>query len=106
MTTPQKKKPATHLTVTIARAEYGTAQPRITVTMPKGSTYRESRAAQMQLSAQVELASEGHRWGVHLSDDVMHYAATTATVYLELDQGSAAELAAAEQVLRQIAGGK
>ncbi len=105
-TSSTKKKPSPPLTVAVRTTQYGSLEPLITLTTPAGMTAREARAAQLQLAAQVELASAAARWIVSLSQDVFYVGSRTATVYLELSEGTPEELAAAEQVLRAIAGGK
>ena len=80
---------------------YGSPQPQLTVLTPKGTPFRQLKAALLSLAAEAELATPGsERWIVQIDDagNELGY------VYVELSEGSDAEAKRGLALLKRIAG--
>jgi hypothetical protein len=73
--------PAPTVTVSIAHSRYGTAQPQVEVSFPRGTHFRAVRAALYTLAAKIESATPAReRWVA----EVDAFGDECGRVYLEL----------------------
>jgi hypothetical protein len=89
-----------NMEVAILASRLGIREPQLEVQLPHGSSYRAVNAELHKLAAAVELATPAHeRWIVHTEP----FYGGRGRVYLELFEGSAAEIARAMAVLKKLA---
>ena len=89
------------ITAEIGTTRYGTPQPQLIVCTPKGTHFRQLRAALLTLAAEGELATPAsERWIVQIDDAGNE----TGYVYLELSEGDDAEAKRGLALLKKIVG--
>jgi len=87
-TTTKKLLKSCTITTELGTSRYGSPQPQLMVRTPKGTHFRQLRAALLSLAAEAELTTPGsERWIVQIDDAGNE----VGYVYLELSGGSDAE---------------
>jgi len=100
-TTTKKLLKASTITIGLGTSRYATNQPQLTLRTPKGTHYRQLRAALLSLAAEAELATPaGEHWIAQIDDagNEIGY------MYLELAEGDDAEAKRGLALLKKVAG--
>ena len=94
------KGTAPRLEVRLGESEYGTPEPQLHLTFPRGATFREREAVSQYYAACINLRTPTReRWCVNISVMTL---GPGGTVYLELEEGSDREAKAAMQLLKEV----
>ena len=100
-TTTKKLLKTCTMNAEIGTSRYGSPQPQLMVRTPKGTHFRQLRAALLSLAAEAELATPtSEHWIVQIDDAGNE----VGYVYLELSGGSDAEAKRGLALLKKIAG--
>ncbi len=100
-TRTKKLLKACTISTEIGESRYATRQPQLALRAPKGTHYRQVKAALLALAAEAELATPtSERW----IPQVDHAGDEFGYVYLELAEGDEAEAKRGLALLRRIAG--
>lgn len=88
-----------NIVVAILASRFGNPEPQLEIQMPPGSLYRAVNAELHKLAAMLELATPaGERWVVRTEA----FYDARGRVYLELHEGSPAEVTRAMATLKRI----
>lgn len=100
-TTTTKLLKSCTINAEIGTSRYGSPQPQLIVRTPKGTHFRQLRAALLTLAAEAELATPAsEHWIVQIDDGGNE----VGYVYLELSGGSDAEAKRGLALLKRVAG--